>query len=1032
MDSLKRLIDRLTCPRGISNEDAFDTVKQYWEDVTSGFWQDTDEELADELGVTPTALAELLEVHRHTFNYANIGGNSSVRGYDHGEDWLVVMFSDGSRYLYTLKSTDQQTLDYMRRLAMAGKGLNSYITRIVGPNYAGRNYKGTITIKPGMEQYNPEGYRRLLLIQAFRNTMEHNTVSNEGVWDTLKRLFSTAPKDKEKPTPAAPPEYVWETASRIEKSPPKKLTQTSSASPIFQKNGVFNPNWIKQLESDLKQYQRVTKELTSYDQKVKTWVKAWEPKLDDYLGDADRAEEFAETLRGWNAAQPKPWSEVWRNNYDFIGYGKDGWLDSESGFSYSAMNNAKTVTIPAQSDDQTRQIIKLISELGDFLIYTFEVSDKLTVVGYDFTDPPFRGYYDIDIVVAQLNQAKYTSETAVSPFSHFEVIEHRIEDILTALVSYVKSTESNSVGNEVYTHHTLKRYKEQITAAGTDGLDPIARGIMAVGLESMGYGAKVSLEYIDDQPVNETQALEGIIDNALSGSMEGFWDSIKDFFAGRPTKVHLAGSDPGLRSKLNSTINDRTWLSRQKYTLGGVNYKALPDFNPSTAAQMVNNYRSAVSMAVQHNKREMSKINDRLRAVNNCFALYSQRDIFDTSFIKIVMDDINPYVVRLNINIKEPDLTPQAMVTQTGSALTKVEIKQFAELIGQVFDSQSSFAGSISVNSSLNYQANLNFRYANKPGGAAVLAALRQLQQQYQHLVVMINREIKQRISTHTAWIVAENLADSMVNYIAKSISNVSSNESFVGKPQASNEGIWGAVRYLFGGNYEDLPKINAAYDEAVDAVKATYANPEWVKKRRLNTGKPIKLASHYFSEIANDPAKALERVKKENRKAVDDVIQYVKEEVEYLSKFTKALSSGDEVKIKALLDMFEVRKVRSLDVAEELGFDHGDEVKGMSAEQIHKAAEVFIDGINYRRSTDAFYTQGMYKLMYTEAGNIRYGDGGAVTEKLNGPAKELAIKIGQSADNVERSFYNSFGPAWENVDRVVKTTLAIMEASAK
>lgn len=498
MDSLKRLIARLTCPRGISNEDAFDTVKQYWDDVTSGYWQDTDEELAEELGVTPTALAELLEVHRHTFNYANIGGNSSVRGYDHGEDWLVVMFSDGSRYLYTLKSTDRQTLDYMRRLAMTGKGLNSYITRIVGPNYAGRNYKGTITIKPGMEQFNPEGYRRLLLLQAFRNTM------------TIK---------------------------------------------------------------------------------------------------------------------------------------------------------------------------------------------------------------------------------AVTP--------HQV---------------------------TLEKYKEQIATAGTDGLGPVARSIMTVGLESMGYSTQVSTESIDDQLVNATQALEGVVDQALIS----------------------------------------------------------------------------------------------------------------------------------------------------------------------------------------------------------------------------------------------------------------------VGKPQASNEGIWGAVRYLFGGNYEDLPKINAAYDEAVDAVKATYGNPEWVKKRRLNTDKPIKLASHYFSEIARDPAKALERVKKENHKAVEDVIQYVKEEVEYLSKFTKALSSGDETKIKALLDMFEVRKVRSLDVAEELGFDHGDEVKGMSAEQIHKAAEVFIDGINYRRSTDAFYTQGMYKLMYTEAGNIRYGDGGAVTEKLNGPAKELALKIGQSADNVERSFYNSFGPAWENVDRVVKTTLAIMEASAK
>lgn len=179
MNRLEKLIFRIENPDRIANEDVFDTVKGYWDDVVSGYWQDTDDELADELGVTPVALSELLEVNRHTFSYANIGGNSSVRGYDHGEDWMVVMFSDGSRYLYTLKSTDRETLDYMRRLAMTGKGLNSYITRIVGPNYAGRNYKGTITIKPGMEHFNPEGYRRLLLLQAFRNTMNHNTISSE-------------------------------------------------------------------------------------------------------------------------------------------------------------------------------------------------------------------------------------------------------------------------------------------------------------------------------------------------------------------------------------------------------------------------------------------------------------------------------------------------------------------------------------------------------------------------------------------------------------------------------------------------------------------------------------------------------------------------------------------------------------------------------------------------------------------------------------------------------------------------------------
>lgn len=496
MDSLKRLIDRLTCPRGISNEDAFDTVKQYWEDVTSGYWQDTDEELADELGVTPTALAELLEVHRHTFDYANVGGNSSVRGYDHGEDWLVVMFSDGSRYLYTLKSTDQQTLDYMRRLAMAGKGLNSYITRIVGPNYAGRNYKGTITIKPGMEQYNPEGYRRLLLIQAFRNTM------------TIK---------------------------------------------------IATPNQV-----------------------------------------------------------------------------------------------------------------------------------------------------------------------------------------------------------------TLEKYKEQITTAGADGLDPVARGIMTVGLESMGYTTKVSTESIDDQPVNATQALEDVVDGALS----------------------------------------------------------------------------------------------------------------------------------------------------------------------------------------------------------------------------------------------------------------------HVSKLQASNEGIWGAIRYLFGGNYEDLPKINAAYDEAVDAVKSTYGNPEWVKARRLNDNTQVKVKS--FIDVAKNPQAMFDKVKQTNANSFKSLSQYVKEEVEYLSKFTKALSSGDEAKIKALLDMFEVRKVTTFDQAQELNLGGPGDVKALDGKALLTTAVVFEEAVKYRRQTDAPFTFGLYRLAYTDSDKLRYGREGTETAKLQGSARELSLKIGESIGNIEESFYRSFSNAWDNIDGIVRGTLMIMEASAK
>lgn len=191
MRHLDKLILRILNPTRISNEDVLDTVKQYWDDVTEGYWTDVDDELAEELGVTPVALSELLEVHRHTFTYANIGGISSVRGYDHGDDWIVVMFSDGTRYLYTTKSTTPESIGYMKELAHAGKGLNSYIMRLQRMNYAGRNVKGEILIKPGMEQYNPDGYKRIQLVVAFINTLSKQTISNEELMHNTLKQYQT-------------------------------------------------------------------------------------------------------------------------------------------------------------------------------------------------------------------------------------------------------------------------------------------------------------------------------------------------------------------------------------------------------------------------------------------------------------------------------------------------------------------------------------------------------------------------------------------------------------------------------------------------------------------------------------------------------------------------------------------------------------------------------------------------------------------------------------------------------------------------
>lgn len=589
MDKLDLLIHRIINKPTVSKEDVLDDIKQYWNDAVdtvSSYWNDTDEEIAEELGVTPTAIQELLEPHRSTFSYANLGGNSSIRGYDHGDEWMLVLFSDGNRYLYTVKSTTPESIGEMKRLASIGKGLNSYIMRLQRMNYAGRNVKGEILIKPGMESYNPEGFKRVQLLIAFRNTVPP-MVSNE----TLQ-----------------------------EKTKMSKVTQD-----------------------------------------------------------------------------------------------------------------------------------------------------------------------------------------------------------------------------------TLNRYKEQIVAAGKDGLDTTARKIMAVGLNKT---AKVALEdFGDTGQAPDQQTLTDAIDSELGEgdlqySFEGIWQSIKDFFAMRPKSIHLSGRDHDLPNKLARTINDATWLSRQKYTLGEVNYRAIPDFNTSTATRYVQQYVSAVESASQVNAREMSKISERLRVVQAVYRQYAQREILDTTPIDLAIRDINPYNIRLNIQIREPVIEFGPKERQEGPALTKAEVKQFAGLVNTVFNAQRGYTSSLSINTANPWKHNVDFRYRHKPGGDQVLAKLAQLDKAYNQLVLMIDRELKQQITTHTAWIAAENLADSLVNYISKSITNVSSNEDYVGKFEPSNEGFIDGLRKFFSPSKDQdiYATVNKGFLYNLTAELKKYTNIQWVKDRKPVEGKKIEI----------------------------------------------------------------------------------------------------------------------------------------------------------------------------------------------
>ncbi|RPI95407.1 MAG: hypothetical protein EHM40_03400 [Chloroflexi bacterium] len=70
--------------------------------------------------------------------YKNLGGDSNISAYEIGIESIKVQFRDGSVYLYNCQSAGQGNIEQMKRLAVAGEGLNSFIMRNVRKAYAAK------------------------------------------------------------------------------------------------------------------------------------------------------------------------------------------------------------------------------------------------------------------------------------------------------------------------------------------------------------------------------------------------------------------------------------------------------------------------------------------------------------------------------------------------------------------------------------------------------------------------------------------------------------------------------------------------------------------------------------------------------------------------------------------------------------------------------------------------------------------------------------------------------------------------------
>jgi hypothetical protein len=68
--------------------------------------------------------------------YEDSSHASGVSAYACGNDFITVRFKSGDAYRYDYKSAGRDVVDTMKRLAVSGRGLSTYISREVKENYA--------------------------------------------------------------------------------------------------------------------------------------------------------------------------------------------------------------------------------------------------------------------------------------------------------------------------------------------------------------------------------------------------------------------------------------------------------------------------------------------------------------------------------------------------------------------------------------------------------------------------------------------------------------------------------------------------------------------------------------------------------------------------------------------------------------------------------------------------------------------------------------------------------------------------------
>ena len=71
--------------------------------------------------------------------YLNLSGSSGVSAFALLRDSVVVQFGSGDIYLYGPQHPGADHVEHMKQLAVSGRGLSTYISRVVRDDYEARS-----------------------------------------------------------------------------------------------------------------------------------------------------------------------------------------------------------------------------------------------------------------------------------------------------------------------------------------------------------------------------------------------------------------------------------------------------------------------------------------------------------------------------------------------------------------------------------------------------------------------------------------------------------------------------------------------------------------------------------------------------------------------------------------------------------------------------------------------------------------------------------------------------------------------------